>query len=229
MNSFRFVAHKGYYCDAYSDQCYIRARAYHPVTARWMSRDPIGPKSGMNAYTYANSRPTVRMDPSGLYEERDCENDLRICLRGAKDLEEACWNDYYAHPDEEKLRRCLNVVTVREDKCYENYLECKWPDLFGRDCDSLRRNCENGARRDYELCLRKGGRSWFCKLKYHLSQSGCNQGYVGCIQGAINREPTTVAAATVAVAVAVPALAPAATRLPFFYFPKCPVPVPVPW
>lgn len=41
-------------------------RAYASATGRWISRDPIGEKGGMNMYSYVGNRPTVEVDPLGL-------------------------------------------------------------------------------------------------------------------------------------------------------------------
>ncbi|MCY2929869.1 MAG: hypothetical protein NTV86_10325 [Planctomycetota bacterium] len=38
---------------------------YHPGTGRWLQRDPVGYKDGMNLYQYVNSRPATTSDPSG--------------------------------------------------------------------------------------------------------------------------------------------------------------------
>jgi RHS repeat-associated protein len=41
-------------------------RAYDPVTGRWMSRDPIGERGGINLYGYVLQDPINWIDPSGL-------------------------------------------------------------------------------------------------------------------------------------------------------------------
>ena len=46
---------------------YYRARYYSPELQRFISEDPIGFKGGMNFYNYVNNRPTVIIDPYGLY------------------------------------------------------------------------------------------------------------------------------------------------------------------
>ena len=46
---------------------YYRRRNYDPFHARFMQRDPLGYVDGMNLYEYVRSRPTVLVDPNGLY------------------------------------------------------------------------------------------------------------------------------------------------------------------
>ena len=44
----------------------IRARAYDPTYGHFLSRDPLGLDAGWNLYRYANTQPTVLVDPSGM-------------------------------------------------------------------------------------------------------------------------------------------------------------------
>ncbi|MGD9984643.1 MAG: RHS repeat-associated core domain-containing protein [Porticoccaceae bacterium] len=41
-------------------------RVYDPVTARWLSRDPIGERGGVNLYTYTSANPVNFIDKRGL-------------------------------------------------------------------------------------------------------------------------------------------------------------------
>lgn len=38
---------------------------YNPSTGRWLSRDPIGEKGGVNLYGFVGNRPSTRVDPDG--------------------------------------------------------------------------------------------------------------------------------------------------------------------
>jgi RHS repeat-associated protein len=42
-------------------------RAYDPVTGRWLSRDPIGERGGINLYGYVLQDPVNGIDPLGLW------------------------------------------------------------------------------------------------------------------------------------------------------------------
>lgn len=41
-------------------------RAYDPTRGRWLNRDPIGERGGLNLYGYVDATPLVRTDPNGL-------------------------------------------------------------------------------------------------------------------------------------------------------------------
>jgi len=48
---------------------YFRARWYDPVTARWLSNDPIGISGGLNQYVFCANAPVMFRDPWGTSRE----------------------------------------------------------------------------------------------------------------------------------------------------------------
>jgi len=47
---------------------HVGHRYYDPATGRFLQRDPIGIGGGLNVYAYVSSRPTLRVDPAGLWD-----------------------------------------------------------------------------------------------------------------------------------------------------------------
>jgi len=45
---------------------HVGERYYDPTVGRFMQRDPIGIRAGVNVYAYVRNKPTARIDPSGL-------------------------------------------------------------------------------------------------------------------------------------------------------------------
>ena len=56
------------YWDEETGLGYWGYRWYEPERGRWASRDPVGEKGGMNAYSFLLNRSTDRVDSKGLDE-----------------------------------------------------------------------------------------------------------------------------------------------------------------
>jgi RHS repeat-associated protein len=63
-SAFGFAGGYRYYTDV-TDLQYLKARYYDPVIGRFISRDPIGYKGGLNLYAYVDNNPITWADPSG--------------------------------------------------------------------------------------------------------------------------------------------------------------------
>jgi len=59
---------------------YVSFRYLHAGTGRWLSRDPIGEKAGINLYLYAINRAINRIDLLGLKSEEDCHKELQDAM-----------------------------------------------------------------------------------------------------------------------------------------------------
>jgi len=59
----------GYYYDQATGLDFSRTRVYSADLGRWLSRDPIGEKGGINLYDYVLNDPINRTDPLGLQPE----------------------------------------------------------------------------------------------------------------------------------------------------------------
>jgi RHS repeat-associated protein len=66
-NPFRYIGKHGYYSGAADGMSVLQQRFYRPTLGRFWTRDPIGDLDDANLYRYVHNRPTVQVDPSGLY------------------------------------------------------------------------------------------------------------------------------------------------------------------
>jgi len=57
----------GHYVHAATGLDLALYRAYDPGAGRWLSRDPVGEREGINAYAYADNDPLNEMDLDGLW------------------------------------------------------------------------------------------------------------------------------------------------------------------
>lgn len=61
-----FGAQSGYYTDVETDLILCTWRYYDPTLGRWLTRDPIGYRGGVNLYGYVGNNPVSLIDPLGL-------------------------------------------------------------------------------------------------------------------------------------------------------------------
>jgi RHS repeat-associated protein len=60
---------------------YYGYRFYDPNTQRWLNRNPIMERGGVNLYVHVGNNPCDRRDPFGLYEERqNCRGSTDIIV-----------------------------------------------------------------------------------------------------------------------------------------------------
>lgn len=69
------IGYAGYFHHAASGLDFTLNRAYDPVHARWLNRDPAGESGGLNLYAYVAGNPLNAVDPLGLCGANDNENE----------------------------------------------------------------------------------------------------------------------------------------------------------
>jgi len=60
------IGYAGYFHHAASGLDFAMHRAYDPAHARWLNRDPLGERGGLNLYAYVAGNPLRWTDPLGL-------------------------------------------------------------------------------------------------------------------------------------------------------------------
>jgi RHS repeat-associated protein len=107
---------------------YYRARYYDPLTGRFLSEDPLGPKEeGPNLYAYVSNNPVTNADPSGHFRiDPSCKGRCQAFSWGEpQNLEQviqqqadfACSNlQSITNP---KLRACI------QKSCDKGTVKCK--------------------------------------------------------------------------------------------------------
>jgi len=70
----------GHYLHKTSGLLLAPYRAYSPSLGRWMSRDPIGERGGLNLYGYVRASPVVFVDPNGATPVLACAAAPAACV-----------------------------------------------------------------------------------------------------------------------------------------------------
>lgn len=64
---FGFHAQSGYLFDRESGLYLCQHRYYDPASGRWLNRDPVGQRGGINVYAYAGNSPVQNVDSTGYW------------------------------------------------------------------------------------------------------------------------------------------------------------------
>ena len=119
----------GMYLHAASGLNLTLYRAYDPNTGRWLSRDPIGEKGGINLYGYALDDPIDSTDSSGLSAGPSCADGGRMILAQLPKMLQMC----DCCVDKAKVGKCRQdaqaVVVAALAAWNSNY----WPGMNFRD------------------------------------------------------------------------------------------------
>jgi RHS repeat-associated protein len=98
---FGYGAQAGYYTDSETGLVLCTHRFYDPSTGRWLTRDPISYRGGVNLYGYVGNDPGNRVDPSGFASESanpiDWDGDDWTDIANSTDTwgNNEIWRDYH--------------------------------------------------------------------------------------------------------------------------------------
>jgi RHS repeat-associated protein len=93
-------------------------RAYSPMLGRWLSRDPIAERGGINLYAYCSNTPIVRTDGLGLEPKPPIEPG-EVTTSGAvvSQLGESLLQYLYRHYYQRGLAGCYTTPPSPPGKC----------------------------------------------------------------------------------------------------------------
>jgi RHS repeat-associated protein len=129
INSLQFIGRYGGYLDNDTGLTYFWHRWYNSKDGRWISRDPIGIRGGVNLYNYVENSPVNYTDRKGFYRRS-----YEICDKIVKDCMTTCHNSYnecsqnnkcYGNPYKGiMLENCMKVYEKQKSACVGAYIEC---------------------------------------------------------------------------------------------------------
>ena len=124
-----------------------RARYYDPQAGRFLSRDPIGFKGGINYYTYARNNAVNRKDPLGLQDlfiGDTWTNALRKCHQLNKTTADRCQCFCDLQPIADTtpcIKSCNNCYELFENRSAVELCKCLCKEQ-GKDEQACNCMCE---------------------------------------------------------------------------------------
>ncbi len=141
------------FTDAETGLNYYGYRFYDPVAGRWLNRDPIGERGGLNSYRFITNKSVCAIDYLGLYQEGGHFYTAFMVSRAAgySDQEAYEYASYTQYPDEDPqfdaINNALKAMTVLpgggDARDIHDYLH------------SLLRDGSKGANNTRRCCLLK--------------------------------------------------------------------------
>jgi len=159
LNPFRFSTKR---TDSTTDLVLYEYRAYSPALGRWLSRDPIGEKGGLNLHEFVKNRPIILVDPKG-------QSPVVVIVVGAAVVylaKEAydCWQcsralDRWQAAVFECYKEGVAALQTIEGEIafYDKYDASGWAEAI---LNCAKQKDPEGLKRVLETCGRKAAESW---------------------------------------------------------------------
>jgi len=159
LNPFRFSTKRA---DPTSDLVLYEYRAYSPALGRWLSRDPIGEKGGLNLHEFVRNRPIILVDPKG-------QSPVVVIVVGAAVIYLAreaydCWQcsgalDRWQAAVLECYKEGVAALQTIEGEIafYDKYDASGWGEAIW---NCAKRKDPEGLKRVLATCGRKAAESW---------------------------------------------------------------------
>ena len=140
------------YTDSETDFVYYGYRYYSPALGRWMSRDPIEERGGLNLYAFVNNDPVNLYDPHGLCCIPDNFDGTAYFIWR---FYGGAWWNWYVNGN--------NYVDIGDLGYIENYRQAL--DVRKFECEA-----RNSARKSVNDCCAPDGTKWYGK--YNVESVG---------------------------------------------------------
>jgi len=115
MNPWRFSSKR----EDSSGLIYFGERYYDPMSATWLTPDPIGFKDGPNLYAYLGGNPLFSLDPTGLEKEK---SNWDRCFRGGRAATEGFYRGYVETAESAKELYSNKQINANEYQGFDSII-----------------------------------------------------------------------------------------------------------
>ncbi len=139
LNPFRFSTKR---TDSTTDLVLYEYRAYNPMLGRWLSRDPIGERGGLNLYGFVGNHPISWVDPFGVSYYGNGGADFRgklscVCACGMSKCKKAAQLASDALAEAQKRFPADSLHNGAGDAWRHCNWSCEMARLIGQECAKI--------------------------------------------------------------------------------------------